>query len=1153
MNSLLQTQDTGLVTDDSFRLLVDSVSDYAIIMLDPVGHVVSWNNGAERIKGYRPEEILDKDFACFYPADVMQRGVPQQELKVAAKEGRFEDENWRVRKDGSRFWASVVITSLRDKDGTLRGFGKVTRDLTERKQAEVALRVSLKELRDMRAALDEHAIVAMTDAQGRITFVNDKFCTISKYSREELLGQDHRLINSGFHPKEFIRDLWTTISQGRVWQGEIKNRAKDGSFYWVGTTIVPFLNENGTPRQYVAIRTDITKRKRADEALRVSEERYRAMTNASSQVRYYMSPDWSEMRQLQGENFLASTEATNRNWLQEYIHPDDQPRLLEAIRHAVQTGTVFELEHRVLRIDGTLGWTFSRALPIRNATGEIVEWFGAASDITAQKEAEEALRDSKQRLEHYTSDLTREVAERTQDLEAARNYFRDFVLRAPIAMCVVEADGRIVLRNEQFVGLFGYDEAAVPTLAEWWSCSSPDPEYRNWVLTNWTAAVQTAATQSRAITPVEYRVTCADGNVRHVEISGVTLEHAFLSTFVDVTERCQAEAELHRRRQEAEAANQAKSEFLATMSHEIRTPMNAILGTAQILERGQLNADQQHLVGTIRTAGRSLLGILNDVLDLSKIEAGHFKLEQSPFVLSNVLSNLIDVLTPTAASKGLVLTLAPLPEGIDALIGDAQRLGQVLYNLTGNAVKFTATGQVTVSVALRSAHAGLVALRFAVRDTGIGIAVDQIERLFDAFIQADSATQRQYGGTGLGLAISRQLVTLMGGEISVTSQPGEGSEFSFVLRMEAVASITEEAPKAVIASGLRLAGLHLLLVDDSTVNQDVARRLLALEGATCEIADDGRQAVERLRSGPGDFDLVLMDVQMPEMDGLEATRALRSELGLSSLPVIALTAATLPSQRERAAAAGMNDFIAKPLELDTMVAIILRHALSQSRRPTAPLSAWPSCTSGESFPEIPGLDSQRAALRLLGDRKLFLSALRALRDEFVEAPAETRADLARADRDRAARRMHKLRGVAGNLSAETVAELAGQLETALRQSPAQDLEPQLEALAKALNELIGGLPAEVDASPSEDSAAVDNACPEIHPAAIQALITALANGNMRALKHYEALRGGLAAWHGAADVARLTLAVDNLRFAEAGTQLRTWYPQPSLQNEHDVP
>jgi len=250
--------------EERFRLLVEGVKDYAILMLDPGGRVVSWNEGAERITGYQVWEIIGEPFSVFYTEEDVERGRPEEELRVAAAEDRFEEEGLRVRKDDSRFWANVIVTALRDEVGNLRGFSKLMRDITERKETEEALRSSLREMAELKVALDESAIVAITDQHGKITYVNDKFCEISKYYREELLGQDHRIVNSGYHTKEFIGNLWRTIARGDVWRGEIRNRAQDGSTYWVDTTIVPFVDEAGKPCRYVAICNDITRHKEAE-------------------------------------------------------------------------------------------------------------------------------------------------------------------------------------------------------------------------------------------------------------------------------------------------------------------------------------------------------------------------------------------------------------------------------------------------------------------------------------------------------------------------------------------------------------------------------------------------------------------------------------------------------------------------------------------------------------------------------------------------------------------------------------------------------------------------------------------------------------------------------------------------------------------------
>jgi PAS domain S-box-containing protein len=251
-------------SEEIFRLLVENVKDCAIFMLGPEGRIVSWNEGAERIQGYDLSEVVGEHFSVFYTEEDVDRGLPGEELRVAAIEGRFQEEGWRVRKNGTLFLADVVITALRDEAGDLRGFSQVTRDITARKEAEEALRSSLRKMADLKAALDESSVVAITDQRGKITYVNDKFCEISKYYMEELVGQDHRILNSGYHTREFFENLWSTIARGDVWRGEIRNQAQDGSLYWVETTIVPFLDEAGKPDQYFAICNDITRYKEAE-------------------------------------------------------------------------------------------------------------------------------------------------------------------------------------------------------------------------------------------------------------------------------------------------------------------------------------------------------------------------------------------------------------------------------------------------------------------------------------------------------------------------------------------------------------------------------------------------------------------------------------------------------------------------------------------------------------------------------------------------------------------------------------------------------------------------------------------------------------------------------------------------------------------------
>jgi signal transduction histidine kinase len=400
----------------------------------------------------------------------------------------------------------------------------------------------------------------------------------------------------------------------------------------------------------------------------------------------------------------------------------------------------------------------------------------------------------------------------------------------------------------------------------------------------------------------------------------------------EVARRKRYQSALVRAKQEAEAANSAKSRFLANMSHDIRTPMNGVIGMAHLLLETRLGAEQQHYAEIIATSGEALLTLINDILDLSKIEAGKLVLEEVDFDLSAVVEGVNEMLAVMAQRQGIELTAQIDPSTPTALRGDPGRLRQVLVNLAGNAVKFTAQGEVRVAVSVEAGDEQRVTLRFAVVDTGIGIPANKLAEIFKPFNQLESASRRGYGGTGLGLAICKQLVELMGGQIGVSSCAGSGSTFWFTApfqRSSASALAEHQAPCAADAPAVSpppsANTSRILLAEDNAVNQKVALAMLKKLGYSADVVVNGQQAIDALRSQP--YDLVLMDCEMPDMDGFAATRQIRRGAAgpqAAATPIVAVTANAILGDRERCVAAGMNDYLSKPIHMAALTTMLDR-------------------------------------------------------------------------------------------------------------------------------------------------------------------------------------------------------------------------------------
>jgi len=608
-------------------------------------------------------------------------------------------------------------------------------------------------------------------------------------------------------------------------------------------------------------------------------------------------------------------------------HLSQQEEMLADINRVLNNGVPIASEEETR--DHT--WLLRKIMPFRTESGQVEGVVITFTDISSVKAAElKVLKlndELEQKVQERTRELKQEIEERLKveaQLVEARDYYLNILAEAPALIWRANTDGQCDWFNTTWLAFTG--RTLEQERGEGWA-EGVHPEDLEHCVGIWRGAFA-----EREPFEMEYRLRHHDGEYRWILDIGRPLPAmdgsfaGYIGYCFDITDRKLTELELVQAREAAEAANRAKSEFLANMSHEIRTPMNSIMGLSQLMAYTELSPEQQEYLEGIRTSSENLLSLINDILDLSKVEAGKIELEARNFSLRRCLEEVIKTQTTTANEKGLELETSIDPAVPDALVGDQLRLKQVLLNIVGNAVKFTVKGGVRVAAQLDRQVDDLIYLKLSVTDTGIGIEPEAIGRIFAPFGQEDTSTTRKYGGTGLGLSISLKFVELMGGTIWCESRKDEGSTFHLLIPFFLGETQEKPAPtpkRDPVPEAFR-ENYHILLADDQEMNRTVMCKLLARFGHTLETAENGGEALELWEKGG--YDVILMDVEMPGIDGTEATRRIReAELkGSERTPIIALTAHALKDQREKLLSCGFDGYVAKPVDLRELLEEIRR-------------------------------------------------------------------------------------------------------------------------------------------------------------------------------------------------------------------------------------
>lgn len=768
-----------------------------------------------------------------------------------------------------------------------------------RKKSEKALAQSHKSLTDFKASIDAISIFASTDVKGNITAANENFCKISGYHKKELIGQNHRILKSGHHPTAFYREMWHTIANGKIWRGEVKNKTKDGQFYWVDTTILPILNAQKKPTAYYSLRNVITERKEAEAKLKKSEKENRAIIEAIPDILYQISADgqYLNVHCENEEDLPDSTENMIGKNISNFLPEKAYPKVMQYAQKCLKTGKTQSFHYARKNKEGK-----QRHFQARMSKCSENSFLVITRDITEEQRHANRLK---------------QLLQQNSQLAFAINH-------VDTAVCITKAHGAIEWINQTFSRQFQADITQVKNQA---FCTFIN---RFGIGTSAIKCHETFLNQN-----ITHQVALAlpGGEAWYeLKVQPIQENRAETKSYVifinDISARKRWEDALVAQKEKAEKATAAKSAFLSNMSHEIRTPLNAVLGITELLEDTATAAQKENL-SLLRFSSENLLALINDILDFNKIEAGKIEIDRAYFNFEDSLQQLVKTLNHKATEKGIKLLLN-IDKAINPyILGDRFRLNQVLTNLIANAIKFTAKGYVEVKITLQEKTEKNQLLHISVKDTGIGIPKDRQQQIFEDFTQADKGISRKFGGTGLGLSISRKLLKLMNSCLHVESNHGEGSTFYFLLSVPYQTQNLENkltADKFTINRDF-LQGKKILIVDDNKVNLLILKKMLKRWDLEVTDKASAQEAISAAKQQC--FDLILMDIEMPEMDGFEASKQIRMQSQNQTTPIIAATANTVDemnlTSQNKAATAGIQGVLTKPIVGEKLFETLCRY------------------------------------------------------------------------------------------------------------------------------------------------------------------------------------------------------------------------------------